>query len=78
MASTGSRKTHRLSDVTRKLNNALRHYDVTTSLSLVQVLLNLWFVHHDDRIWEDPWSFKPRRFIEDGQVVSTTHPLRKQ
>lgn len=44
----------------------------------VQVLNNLWALHHDDKFWEAPYEFKPERFLDaDGDVVSASHPNRK-
>ncbi|XP_064612840.1 cytochrome P450 2D4-like [Liolophura sinensis] len=42
------------------------------------VLTNLWAVHHDDRIWEEPWEFLPERFLdEEGNVVPPEHKNRR-
>lgn len=39
---------------------------------------NLFGAHHDETIWEDPWDFKPERFLtEQGQLVPSEHPVRK-
>ncbi len=37
------------------------------------LLSNLWAVHHDQNIWEDPEDFKPERFLtQDGKVKQPT------
>ena len=42
------------------------------------VWMNLWAMHHDEDLWEEPFKFKPERFLdEDGQVVDADHPNRK-
>ncbi|ELU10041.1 hypothetical protein CAPTEDRAFT_152410 [Capitella teleta] len=42
------------------------------------VMLNLWAVHHDPRIWDEPWKFNPNRFLDaSGNPVSNDHVLRK-
>ena len=34
------------------------------------VMSNLYAVHRDDRIWEDPYQFKPSRFLDkNGEIV---------
>ena len=39
---------------------------------------NLWGMHHDSRYWENPWQFKPSRFIEDGNVVAPDHKKKQR
>jgi cytochrome P450 len=42
------------------------------------LLMNLWALHHDETFWEEPFLFKPERFLgEDGTVVDASHPNRK-
>ena len=42
------------------------------------VLINFWVMHHDDRLWEEPFCFKPERFLDaDGQLVPADHPNRR-
>ncbi|XP_064596440.1 cytochrome P450 2U1-like [Liolophura sinensis] len=43
-----------------------------------KVMANIWLIHHDDKIWDDPWEFKPQRFLnEEGNLLSADHPNRK-
>lgn len=36
-----------------------------------QLLFNNWAVHHDERQWDDPYDFKPERWIDEkGHFVS--------
>ena len=39
--------------------------------------MNLWGQHHDERIWEEPFAFRPQRFLnEDGKLLLPDHPTR--
>lgn len=31
------------------------------------IMTNIWGVHHDPASWDDPYNFKPERFIQDGK-----------
>ncbi|KAH3690317.1 cytochrome P450 1A1-like [Dreissena polymorpha] len=43
-----------------------------------EIFSNLFGIHHDERFFNDPWSFKPERFIaEDGSRVGPEHPVMK-
>ncbi|ESO88315.1 hypothetical protein LOTGIDRAFT_126351 [Lottia gigantea] len=43
------------------------------------IILNHWVMARDDSVWDDPYSFKPERFLdEDGKLVSVDHRLRQQ
>ncbi|GIY90664.1 cytochrome P450 2J6 [Caerostris darwini] len=33
------------------------------------VMPNLWGVHHDAGYWENPFAFRPERFLKDGRAV---------
>ena len=36
-----------------------------------QILFNNWAIHHDERFWEDPYDFKPQRWIDEkGNFVA--------
>ena len=42
------------------------------------VLINYWFVHHDEKVWTDPWNFRPQRFLDSaGHLLPSEHPLRQ-
>ena len=39
-------------------------------------LVNFWFVHHDEKIWRDPWNFRPARLLDsNGKLLPQDHPL---
>ena len=39
---------------------------------------NLWFIHHDEKLWNDPWNFRPERFLDsNGELLAADHDLRK-
>ena len=39
--------------------------------SNTKVLLNLWAIHHNPASWEDPFDFKPERFLDESGKFST-------
>ena len=42
------------------------------------VFFNSWFIHHDTRIWGDPWVFRPERFLDnEGRLLPAEHELRQ-
>jgi len=30
-------------------------------------MVNMWAIAHDPSIWRDPWAFKPKRFLDEGE-----------
>ena len=42
------------------------------------VFPNIWFIHHDEKLWLDPWHFRPERFLDsNGELLPADHVLRK-
>ncbi|XP_054724318.1 cytochrome P450 2J6-like [Uloborus diversus] len=33
------------------------------------IMTNIWGVHHDSKVWRDPFTFRPERFLQNGDVV---------
>lgn len=43
------------------------------------VMANIWGLSHDEKYWDQPFSFVPERFLtSDGGLVDVRHPNRKQ
>ena len=41
------------------------------------IVVNLWTMHHDEKLWGDLWTFRPGRYLtEDDQLVPPDHPNR--
>ncbi|KAJ7319206.1 hypothetical protein OS493_036369 [Desmophyllum pertusum] len=49
------------------VDTTLQGYDIPKGTT---VLVNLWSLHHDPAIWDEPDDFRPERFLdEDGKFV---------
>ncbi|XP_048754468.2 steroid 17-alpha-hydroxylase/17,20 lyase-like isoform X2 [Ostrea edulis] len=43
------------------------------------ILLNFWTIHHNAEEWQEPFSFRPERFLDkDGSLLPSTDPVRKR
>ncbi|XP_061187828.1 steroid 17-alpha-hydroxylase/17,20 lyase-like [Saccostrea echinata] len=52
--------------------------DYTTDKNTV-IIPNGWTMHHSEKYWEDPFTFKHERFLDsEGQLLAATHPIRKR
>ena len=41
------------------------------------VITNLWSLHHDEDFWDEPFAFKPERYLDEhGELVPADHPNR--
>ncbi|XP_012938832.1 cytochrome P450 1A5 [Aplysia californica] len=41
------------------------------------IIINAWYIHHDERIFTDPWAFNPERFLDShGRLLPPTDPKR--
>lgn len=37
-----------------------------------------WVLHHDEKIFGDPWVFRPERYLDNaGSLLPADHPVRK-
>ena len=42
------------------------------------ILPNHWFIHHDPKLWHEPWEFRPARFLDDaGKLLPPENELRR-
>ncbi|XP_052764100.1 vitamin D 25-hydroxylase-like [Mya arenaria] len=74
-------ETHRLLLVNPTLLTRLSRKDVEykgyTIKGGTRIISNVWKVHHDEKLWGDPWKFRPERFLDkNGQLVSRDHSYR--
>ncbi|BFZ07287.1 hypothetical protein BsWGS_10326 [Bradybaena similaris] len=54
------------------------HIDGMTIPKNTLVLINTGYFHHNERVWEDPWTFKPERYLDEaGELLPADHPIRK-
>ena len=43
-----------------------------------EVWTNLWALHHDEKLWDEPFQVRPERFLDAaGQLVPADHPNRR-
>ena len=43
------------------------------------VYVNLFGLHHNNKYWDKPWDFNPKRFLDDkGNLVASDHMNRKR
>ncbi|BFZ07290.1 hypothetical protein BsWGS_10329 [Bradybaena similaris] len=54
------------------------HIDGMTIPKNTMILINMWYFQHNEDIFEDPWRFKPERFLDNqGRLLPIDHPVRK-
>ena len=39
------------------------------------VITNLWGIHHNEKYWENPFEFNPKRWLDDNGKILTTKPF---
>ncbi|XVF71425.1 hypothetical protein PTKIN_Ptkin12aG0036300 [Pterospermum kingtungense] len=39
------------------------------------VLVNVWTIHRDPELWDDPMNFKPKKFENDGKSKEYSYKL---
>ncbi|XP_028771971.1 cytochrome P450 78A5-like [Neltuma alba] len=45
------------------------HVDKTFVPAGTTAMVNMWAITHDSTIWEDPWAFKPERFVKEDVSI---------
>lgn len=41
------------------------------------IMFDIWGVHHNQKYWEDPFKFKPERFLDENGIVLDHQHIRK-
>ena len=45
----------------------------------VNVFVNVWAINHDPDFWDDPYDYKPERFLNaEGELLPPEHPRRRR
>ncbi|XP_062613133.1 cytochrome P450 1A2-like [Saccostrea cucullata] len=43
------------------------------------IVPNLWTIHHSEKEWDEPFKFKPERFLDaEGLLLPSNNPIRKR
>ncbi|XP_061360760.1 cytochrome P450 78A5-like [Gastrolobium bilobum] len=45
------------------------HVDKVLVPAGTTAMVNMWAISHDSTIWEDPWAFKPERFLKEDVSI---------
>ena len=57
-------------------DTTLGRYDIPAGTIL---LPNTWAIHHDPEFWDEPYEYKPERFLDDqGSLLPADHPTRQR